>query len=91
MTVKCPNSFSPWWLFASLYLFTLFCFVMEDIHIASLNVNWARDSRTRAQLCEMMRQKREDILFIQETHSVYKIIVDWTMGWPFLPEPPHFH
>lgn len=69
MTVKHPNSVSPCWLFTSLLLFTRFWFVMEDIDIASLNVNGARDSRKRAHLYEMMRQKRVDILFMQETHS----------------------
>lgn len=51
---------------------------MSDIRIASLNVNEARDCRKRAQIYEVAKQNKIDVLFVQETHSDVKIAVEWT-------------
>ena len=42
---------------------------MGEINLASLNVNGARDFKKRAQVFEIMKHKKIDVLFVQETHS----------------------
>lgn len=45
--------------------------------MASLNVNGARDIRKRYQIYEIIKQKRIDVLCIQETHSDALNSSDW--------------
>lgn len=52
---------------------------MGVVNFASLNINGARESRKRAQLFEIMTQKKIDVLFIQETHIDLANVSDWAM------------
>lgn len=57
-----------------------FCFLllsMTEVCIASLNVNGARNSKKRTELFEVIKQKKIDVAFIQETHSDVKNAADW--------------
>lgn len=54
---------------------------MSDIRIASLNVNVARDCRKRAQIYEVIKQYKVDVLFLQETHSDGRIATEWAKKW----------
>lgn len=51
---------------------------MAIIHIASLNVNGARDDVKRMKVYETMKQKQLDVLLLQETHSDDINVTDWT-------------
>lgn len=59
----------------------LFIYLMAEVCIASLNVNGARNIKKRAELFEIVRQKRIDVTLVQETHSDVKIAVDWMQEW----------
>ncbi len=48
------------------FLFTFLLF-MGEVSIASVNINGARDVRKRAILYEVFKQKKLDIIFLQET------------------------
>lgn len=50
---------------------------MGEIFIASLNINGARDNRKRFQLYEVIKQKKMDVVFVQETHSDAINAADW--------------
>ena len=50
---------------------------MPDIHVASLNVNGARDRLKRAEIYDIMTQKNIDVFFLQETHSDIVNAADW--------------
>ncbi len=56
-------------------------FYMAEVHIASLNVNGARDYRKRAELYEIIKQKKIDVTLIQETHSDVNNVNDWIKEW----------
>ncbi len=58
-------------VYVSLCLMSLFCFsfIMGGINIAFLNINGAREGKKRFQLFEMVKEKKVDVLFVQETHS----------------------
>lgn len=66
----------------------LFLF-MGVVNFASLNVNGARESRKRAQLFELMTQKKIDVLFTQETHSDLSNVSDWVMEFDGLSVLSH--
>lgn len=51
--------------------------LMPDIHVASLNVNGARDRLKRAEIYDIMTQKNIDVFFLQETHSDIVNAADW--------------
>lgn len=51
--------------------------VMSEVHLATVNVNGARDSRKRTTIYEVIKQKNIDVAFLQETHSDVKNAVDW--------------
>lgn len=66
-------------LIGCFFLFSIFFrFHMGDIHIASLNVNGARDCIKRAALYEIMNQKKIDVLLVQETHSDVTNSTEWS-------------
>ncbi len=44
-----------------------FWLVMSEVHLATLNVNGARDVRKRAMIFEVIKQKHIDVAFLQET------------------------
>ncbi len=50
---------------------------MKEFHIASLNLNGAREERKRFKLYELIKIKKIDILFAQETHSDALNETDW--------------
>ncbi len=58
------------------YFFS-FWLVMSEVHLATLNVNGARDVRKRTIIFEVIKQKHIDVAFLQETHSDLKNAVDW--------------
>lgn len=63
-----------------LFLF-FFSFNMSNINIASLNVNGARDSKKRAEIYELVKQKHFDVVLLQETHSDAQNAANWAMEW----------
>ncbi len=62
----------------ALFFLFPFLFFMGEVNIASVNINGARDIRKRAILYEVFKQKKIDIIFLQETHSDIKNAVEWT-------------
>lgn len=54
---------------------------MSELNIATLNVNGARDMRKRADIFEVVKQKRIDVAMLQETHSDLRNAADWTQEW----------
>lgn len=58
---------------------------MGEIHIASLNVNEARDVREKMEIYKLIWQKNLTVLFMQETHSDHKNPVEWFKEWNSLP------
>ena len=54
---------------------------MCDFKIGTLNINGARDCFKRASLYQLFKDKRLDILFIQETHSTLDNERDWKKEW----------
>ncbi len=50
---------------------------MKEFHIASLNLNGACEERKRFKLYELIKIKKIDILFAQETHSDALNETDW--------------
>lgn len=57
------------------------CFMMDNLKIASLNINGGRDRNKRALLVELSKNKNIDVFFIQETHSTNDNEVDWGRNW----------
>lgn len=54
---------------------------MSNLRLGSLNMNGARDFRKRAIFYELIRQKKIDVMFLQETHSDLKNENEWMMEW----------
>jgi len=50
---------------------------MREINFASLNVNGAREFKKRAQVFELMKYKKFDVFFVQETHTDVSNAIDW--------------
>lgn len=63
---------------------------MGEINLASLNANGARDFKKRAQVYELMKQKKIDVLFIQETHSDASNAVEWAKEFDGLVILSHY-
>lgn len=55
-------------------------FFMSVVRIGSLNMNGARDAYKMALLFEL-RQKKIDLMFIQETHSDVLNEINWRREW----------
>uniref|UniRef100_A0A669BQM4 Reverse transcriptase domain-containing protein n=1 Tax=Oreochromis niloticus TaxID=8128 RepID=A0A669BQM4_ORENI len=73
------------WVFHLCWVF-LFAFLMassyvQGLRVASLNVNGCRDANKRALLAEVIKLKRLDIVFLQETHTDSLNEVDWDLWW----------
>jgi len=66
---------------SGLCLLFSFLFFMGEVSVASVNVNGARDVKKRVMLFEMSKQKKIDIMFLQETHSDSKNATDWEREW----------
>ena len=54
---------------------------MSDFKVSTLNINGARDVRKRACLFEMVKLKKINVMFIQETHSDTLNETDWNLEW----------
>jgi len=54
---------------------------MSRIRLGTLNLNGARDSKKRAMLYELTRQKKIDVMLVQETHSDVSNENEWQMEW----------
>ncbi len=63
------------------FLFSSFLLKMSEVSIASLNVNGAREMKKRAEIFEVVKQKRIDVVMLQETHSDLKNAADWAGEW----------
>ncbi len=63
------------------FLFSSFLLKMSEVNIASLNVNGAREIKKRAEIFEVVKQKRIDVVMLQETHSDLKNAADWAGEW----------
>ena len=62
---------------------------MRTFSFSTINVNGARDIKKRMLLYELMRLKRIDVLFAQETHSDGKNEIDWKREWDGLSVLSH--
>lgn len=58
---------------------TLEC--VSNFRVSTLNVNGARDPRKRANLFELMKLTKIDIMFVQETPSDTLHEADWKKEW----------
>lgn len=56
-------------------------FSLNMSDIATLNVNGAREMRKRAEIFEAVKQKKIDVVMLQETHSDLKNAADWAGEW----------
>ena len=67
-------------LLTCLQLYLLF-YLMEHFKVGTLNVNGAREAKKRAMIYEVVKDKRMDVLFLQETHSDSLNSTDWSREW----------
>lgn len=74
--------------FGSMFFFS-FLLVMNEVLLATLNVNGARDVRKRTIIYEVIKQKNIDVTFLQETHSDLKNAVDWAREFDGTPVLSH--
>ena len=54
---------------------------MQSLKIGSLNINGGRDRHKRALISEVATQKKIDVLFLQETHTIQTDDTDWGLWW----------
>lgn len=59
---------------------------MSGIHVASLNINRARQYDKKSKLYE---QKRVDVVMLQEMHSDASNAADWVTEWDWLVSLSH--
>lgn len=74
---------SLWCLFVFLFCSFLTVFFpplysMENLKVGSLNMNGGRARERQTAVVELMRLKRIDVLFLQETHSTADNEADWS-------------
>ncbi len=72
-----------------LFLVCLINFFMSRIGLGTLNLNGARDSRKRAMLYDLIKQKKIYVMLVQETHSDVFNESDWLMEWDGLAVLSH--
>lgn len=58
------------------FSFFFFSLSMCHVNIATLNLNGARDMHKRAELFEVIHQKKIDVTLLQETHTVFNNAAD---------------
>ena len=75
--------------FLPIWVAFLFLFIMSEVHVATLNVNGARDSRKRATIYEVIKQKKIDVVLLQETHSDLRNAADWAREFDGIPVLSH--
>jgi exonuclease III len=54
---------------------------MSEVNIATLNINGAREMRKRIGIFEVVKQRKIDVVMMQETHSDVKNAPDWAVEW----------
>ena len=54
---------------------------MELLRVGSLNMNGGRDRGKQAMLYEIIRLRKTNVIFLQETHSTRDDEVDWGLWW----------
>ncbi|KAI4900061.1 hypothetical protein NFI96_009346 [Prochilodus magdalenae] len=62
---------------------------MEGFKISTLNVDGARDGVKRAKVFELVKQKRLDVVLLQETNSDVNNSADWIKEWEGLAVLSH--
>lgn len=62
---------------------------MQGLRVGSLNVNGGRDRHKRAMVTEVVKQKKLDVIFLQETHSDQTNEADWGLWWEGLHRLSH--
>jgi len=68
-------TFSCW--YGVLCSFSFFAFFINEVHIASMNVNEVNNNKKEHIFFEEIEQKNIDNFFLQETHSSVENEVDW--------------
>ncbi len=63
------------------FSFPPFFLKMSEVNIASMNINGAREMKKRAEIFEVVKQKKIDVVMLQETHSDLKNAADWAGEW----------
>ncbi len=51
------------------------------MNIATINVNGLREIKKRAEVFEVVKQKKVDVIMLQETHSDLRNAADWAVEW----------
>lgn len=54
---------------------------MRSLKLGSLNINGGRDRQKEALVSEVSDQKKIDVLFLQETHTVIQDETEWGLWW----------
>ena len=54
---------------------------MQALKVASLNINGGRSAQKRALISEIVKRKKIDVVFLQETHSDVLTEADWSLWW----------
>ena len=67
--------------FALCLCFLLISLAMGHFNISTLNLNGARDVTKRSLLYELMKVKRTEVMFVQETHSDCINECNWKREW----------
>ena len=52
-----------------------------DLGVATFNVNGLKESKKRAKIFKWLQEKRETIIFLQETHSTPEAERKWEQEW----------
>lgn len=68
-------------LLVSACMFLLSNISMQSLKIGSLNINGGRDRHKRALISEVVTQKKIDVLFLQETHTIQTDDTEWGLWW----------
>lgn len=69
------------WLLHVASFTLLILFSMDILKISSLNMNGGRAAQRRAVLGEIFKQKKLDVILLQETHSDRDNQIDWQLWW----------
>lgn len=89
MPSEIKNRDSSFFWHHGVYLFYLTFLLMSEVHLASLNVNGARNFKKRAKIFDEFQQKNIDIAFLQETHSSSDNVIDWMKEFNGTPVLSH--
>ncbi len=81
MMNKCILFLFFFFLFILLLLKCSFILSMCDIKLGSLNISGAREDVKRASLFSLIKSKKLNVTFLQETHSTVDNESDWRREW----------